>query len=319
MKVAVTATLACTAFGAELGSLLRTGHANHADANFGGAHMERTFTMYTELPTGAAALAEKGWTKHNTVCDPQLGFVWTEDPSGPTKSQPMKLYTTMGGQPAGVGTTILGWGESPLPAAQWKWATAKPLVGAVDDPNVAQIDVAFRKGDIMCSGKTDSNNMGDTLIVNPKGNARVLHLTEAGAIMEGWHKGACFDGMGTHRFLDTSMSKGQMSWKAENLFPVVTMYHEGAINAIFFATTINQVSIPMIASNEWEPKALSNPEMCKNFCDKDCTFSGLTGKGPWSTAHVYFRDHTPVVCDTNLECSITWPFRASCCPKSVVV
>merc|ERR1712087_649022 len=96
-------------------------------------------------------------------------------------------------------------------------------------------------------------------------------------------------------------------------FPVVTMYHEGQINAIFFASTINQVSFPLLKSNEWEPKSLSNGEMCANLCDKDCTFSGLTDAGPWSTMHIYFRDHTSVTCDSKLTCGLTFPFRGKCC------
>merc|ERR1740117_1544860 len=129
-------------------------------------------------------------------------------------------------------------------------------------------------------------------------------------------RGSCFDGMGWHWFLDTSMFDGKLSWKAENLFPVVTMYHEGQLNAMFFASTINQVSIPILQSNEWEPKSLSNDEMCNNICDKDCTFSGLTNAGPWSTAHVYFRDHKSVTCDAGLTCGLTWPFRGNCCEKN---
>ena len=159
------------------------------------------------------------------------------------------------------------------------------------------------------------------LIVNPKSASKkmILPLTDTDAKNGGWKRGSCFDSMGTHWFLDTSLGGGKLSWKAENLFPVVTMFHNGEINAIFFASTVSQVSIPFLKSNEWEPKALSDSEMCKNTCDKDCTFSGMPNGGPWSTAHIYFRDHSEVICDSNLKCALTWPYRISCCESNVVV
>lgn len=192
--------------------------------------------------------------------------------------------------------------------------------------DVAHIDVAFRSGDIICSGAQDNLTIGDALIVNPAGEGRYgggpkmeLPLTDTEAAARGWMRGSCFDGMGWHWFLDTSMFNGKLSWKAENLFPVVTMYHEGQLNAMFFASTINQVSVPLLQSNEWEPKALSSEEMCMNICDKDCTFSGLTNAGPFSTMHIFFRDHKSVTCDSKLKCGITMPFRANCCEADVVV
>jgi len=287
---------------------------------FGGSEMERTFMSYKSLPVGDDALKEAGWHKHDgDPCNPHLGFAWTESAEGATKDTPLKLYTTAGGQPAGVGTVIFGSAEKPpLPEAQKKWASSVPMVGPLGVDYAEHIDVAFRSGDIICSGERsgDVSNMGDTLIVNPldSSNYKVLPLTEDGIEKEGWHKGSCFDGMGWHWFLDTAVGNNQLSWKAENLFPVVTMYDKGQLNAIFFASTINQVSIPIFKSNEWEPKALSDSEMCGNLCDKDCTFPGTPGNGPWSTQHVYFRDHSSVTCDQDLKCAYSgFPFRGSCC------
>lgn len=280
--------------------------------------MERTFTKYVSLPLGEEALKAQGWHKHvKNGCNPQLGFAWTEESTGSTKSHPMKLYTTAAGQPSGVGIAIRGINGNPLPEPQRQWATTKPLVSPSEDPAVAHIDVAFRSGDIICSGETSTATIGDTLIVNPTGNSsKSIPLTEDAIKADGWRRGSCFDGMGFHWFLDTSLGAGQLSWKAENLFPVVAMTHEGSINAIFFATTFNQVSIPLLMSNEWEPLALSNDQMCKNTCDDDCTFSGMPAKGgPWSTAHVYFRDHKSVTCASELTCGFTWPFRGNCCDK----
>lgn len=223
---------------------------------FGGHHMERTFTKYDELPVGEDALKAAGWVKHGDgSCDPHLGFARTEDASGTTVKQPMKLYTTAGGQPEGVGIVIRDYkGQAALPEPQKQWATEHPLVEPKRDPNVVHIDVAFRSGAMVCSGAKEDAAVGGTLIVNPAGTSKTLPLTEAESESQGWRQGwrqgSWFDGMGYHRFLDTSMGNNKLSWEAKNLFPVVTMFHKGVTNAIFFASTINQVTVPMFQHNE---------------------------------------------------------------------
>lgn len=282
--------------------------------------MQRQFTIYKELPIGEAQLRAMGWIKHDqNGCDPALGFGWTEAAAGQSKSKPMALYTTAGGQPAGVGVIILGHGEEPLPAAQQKWATSDPIVPVDVTDTFAHVDVAFRSGDIMCSGGVDEADIGDVLVLNPKGASMHIPLNYEAAQAGGWHRGSCFDGMGWHSFFDTSLHNGMMSWDATNLLPIVAMYHEGNINAIFFASTINQVTVPLVTVNEWEPVALSNPQMCQNTCDADCDFDGLTSKGPWSTMHVYFRDHSTVTCDQSLSCAVTFPFRGACCEAHALI
>jgi len=277
---------------------------------------------YNSFPIGEHALRSAGWTKHNSQCDPNHGFVWTEEASGATKDHPTKLYTTAGGQAAGVGVVILSYyGADALPAEQQKWATENPLVGmsSYNHKPVAHIDVAFRSGAIMCDGSTDSNLLGDTLIVNPGGSSsKTIPLTEGQADAEGYRRGSCFDSMGWHRFFDTSLENGELSWQSANLFPVVAMYHEGAINAIFFASYINQVSVPFVSYHEWEPLALNDENMCANTCDRDCTFAGNPHGSSWSTMHIYFNDPKAITCDHSLHCSLTWPFRGSCCEASTV-
>lgn len=282
--------------------------------------MERKFTSYNDLPVGEEELKAAGWHKHGTTCNPSLGFAWTQDASGMNKEHPMKLYTTAGGQPAGVGIVILGHGQEPLPEEHKKWATESPLAPTTTEHAFANIDVAFRSGDIMCSGAKDTAAIGNTLILNPTGkNSKSLPLTESDADSSGWRRGSCFDGMGYHHFFDTAVGGGKLSWKAVNLLPVVTMFDKGELNAIFFVSTINQVSIPIFKSNQWEPKSLSSSEMCANLCDKDCAFPDLTSGGPFSTFHVYFRDHSKVTCPSNLKCMLSWPQQWSCCPSDVVV
>jgi len=283
--------------------------------HFGGHKMERTFITYTDLPMGEEALTKKGWHKQNDECDPHLGFAWTEEKLGNTRKKPIVLYTTKGGQPSGVGMMFVGLdGQEPLPEEQKKWATKAPMTRTTTSEASAHVDVAFRSGEILCSGEKDDAPVGTTLIVNPAGDAGTsltIPITEAGVKDQGWHRGSCFDGMGWHWFFDTSKRDGEMSWMADNLFPIVTMFHEGELNAIFFAAHQSQISLPFLAANEWEPAALDNENMCKNTCDKECDFKGVVDK--WSTAHIYFRDHKEVTCPSDLTCGITFPLRANCC------
>lgn len=290
-----------------------------AGSTFGGDVMERQFTLYNNVPVGEDALRRAGWHKHDeNGCDPHLGFGWTKSRSGATKGEPLVVYTTAGGQSAGVGTIIKGNGREQFFEEQQKWASTTHLVEPKNDPEYAHIDVAFRSGSIVCSGATGGDTVGDVIIVNPAGRySKTIPLTEAQSEKEGWRRGSCFDGMGWHRFLDTSRQDGTLSGQAENLFPVVAMYDQGEVNAIFFASRLNQISIPIIASNGWEPKSLSDSEMCANTCDSDCTF-GETPDKVWSTMHIYLKDHKQVTCPSDLHCEITFPFRATCCESSSI-
>lgn len=324
VRAAALAGLLCGS-GAEagpgLGPLLGRGHGNHSHSHeepltFGGVEMQRTYMVYDTLPVGEKELRHRGWTKHNTECNPKLGFVWTQDPSGATESHPVKLYTTAAGQPSGVGVIYLGkWWKPALPASQRWVATPKPLCGPEPSVNVAHIDLAFRSGDVVCSGLHDPEPIGNVLIVNPTGTSKTLPVTEEGVIKAGFKRGSCFDGMGFHWFLNTA-ANGQMPNSADNLFPIVPMYHEGTVNAIFFVTPNNEVTIPFIDTNEWEPIALTSSMMCQNTCEKDCSF---TGASSFSTMHIYFRDHSLVKCAADLQCKVSWPTKISCCPAADVV
>merc|ERR1719291_1650255 len=120
--------------------------------------------------------------------------------------------------------------------------------------------------------------------------------------------------MGWHWFLDTA-SGGRLPTRAENTFPVVTMYHENQLNAIFFTSWSNEVTVPFVDSNEWEPIALTVPLMCKNACAKTCASENFQGTEKWSTMHVYFRDHREVKCTGDLECALYVPSKWGCCER----
>lgn len=291
-----------------------------AGSSFGGDKMERQYVFYNGVPVGEDALRHAGWTKHDEHgCDPHLGFGWTKSRLGATKKEPLVVYTTAGGQQAGVGTIIKGYGRKQFPSPQQKWASSTHLVAPKDDPEYAHIDVAFRSGSMVCSGETGGDTMGDVIIVNPAGpHSKTIPLTEAKSEEEGWRRGSCFDGMGWHRFFDTSTADGTLSWKAANIFPVVAMYDQGQINAIFFASTLDQVSIPMIATNGWEPKSLSNSEMCQNTCDTDCNLvDDATPDGVWSTMHIFLKDHKSVKCPATAHCAIA-AVNGGCCEASSI-
>lgn len=287
---------------------------------FGGSHLEEAYVVYTQLPLGEVALRAAGWTKHDQQgCNPNLGYAWTMDSSGATESHPLKLYTTEAGQMAGVGVVIEGAMYKPsLPPPQSKYATQRPLVSFKRMPwNNAEshIDVAFRAGPILCSGKLSNATLGDRLIVNPGAHppaqSKEIPLKESKVRTEGYSRGSCFDGMGWHWFLDTSRADGTLSWNSANLFPVVPMYHGGEINAIFFASTVNQHGL--ISARMWEPVPLANWAMCENLCDDECTFAGTN---LWSTMHIYFRSHKDVSCDAqqnHLTCAIG--NGVGCCEK----
>merc|ERR1712096_216245 len=128
-----------------------------------------------------------------------------------------------------------------------------------------------------------------------------------GAVAAKYHEGSCFDGMGTHHFLD--LEKGpQMTWKSSALMPVVPMYDKGVITAVFFATPWVQQSILPPSTNQWEPIPLINTLMCRNLCDSDCTWHGTS---IWSTQHWYFNNYQDLKCPSNYDCFIS---GIGCCP-----
>jgi hypothetical protein len=304
------------ATGSDLGDMIGHHMMHHpvigSDAGFGGDAMERTFTKYNSLPINASELKAQGWTTLGS-CNPKVGYQWTQTKllGVVPKDKPLVLYTTEGGQISGVGVVVKG----EYPENQKKWSQKKYYSGWL-------LEVAFRQGDIICSGKVSDALIGDVVILNPDfgegGEKKSIPIFETDADFQGWHRGSCFDGMGWHRFLDTSLQNNKMSWKAENVLPVVAMYYGGNINALFFNTPVVQQSLT--DSNEWEPVPLPDPLMCKNTCDSDCTFAGAK---VWSTMHVFFRSHETVKCESDTSCFVGKPGSGSgisCChPKDVVV
>ena len=277
------------AMGDQLGAI-----TNHLGDGFGGKFLERTYASYATLPMNATELEAQGWVKtKDGKCNPDLGWQWTQGSNNVTVAKPIILYTTQGGQISGVGVLMTG----DLPDPQKRWAQKRS--------NGWQVDVAFRSGDIMCSGKTSDATIGDILTVNPsgsrgadKGEQMVIPLTEQAIDSEGWHRGSCFDGMGWHRYLDTEFHNTSMSWKAENVFPVVAMYSGGSITAVNFITWDLQQGFT--GAHQWDTLPSPSSALCGGMCDSAC--KTFTGTHFWSTLHIYFRHHTTIKCEPNLKC-----------------
>jgi len=319
------------------------GSEMHSSMDFSSSSMSRDYTVYSNIPVGEEALSKNGWHKHSdNGCDSHLGFAWTKFSSGPVHSQPAIVYTTAGGQQAGFGTVIMSWHGNPgVHPNQQKWTTdaSSIVVGPAKCTSGCtgqfQINIAFRKGSIVCSGATDGNAVGDVLIVNPGGTHSMnLATTQDEAISAGWAEGSCFDSMGLHYFLDTSTHDGTLNYDGmpANLFPVTVMYDQGAVNAFFFSSIQDQVNdvatctpaLPGIqqgkatnGANGWEPLGLSNEHMCYNTCDADCDF----GLPCWATMHIFLKDPKTVKCpavpDDYCQSRLPFPGSIGCCKTPV--
>lgn len=297
---------------------------------FGGDKLTRQFRQFEGLPLLEDDLLAEGWVKHDkNGCDEDLGFAWTRNATCLTKAEPLVLYTTAGGNLAGLGIIFLGRGQAPLPEPQRKWATRRPIIAAClapEDGEASHIDVAFRHGkqSTTCqnNGKGKSNHvgLGTRMIVNPKGkrgNRKMIPVMERTAERLGWRRGSCFDNMGWHRMLDTSLgrrAKG-ISGSSENLFPIVPMYWGGKFRAFFFHSTVvqhdpilDEAGTPTaFKSNGWDGTPIP---MCANACDPACKF------GTVSTMHILMGAYEDVMCPVELVCQ--FGPGVSCCPPSPV-
>eukprot|EP01059_Diplonema_ambulator_P008382 TRINITY_DN17_c0_g1_i1.p1 TRINITY_DN17_c0_g1~~TRINITY_DN17_c0_g1_i1.p1 ORF type:complete len:294 (+),score=78.89 TRINITY_DN17_c0_g1_i1:48-884(+) len=258
-----------------------------------GDRMMRTYTKYVDFPTTALAAKNAGWVVMNGgSCDPRYGVGFSNG-TVVDHHHPTILYFTLAGQVSGITVNVYG---APPPE---KLVNMKYFEKISD--KVYRLGVVFRENPCMTSNSTDP--IGDRLVLSPGGAAKSLPLTRQDAVNGNWTAGSCFYGMGTHHFYDVSTIGPAMSWQAENLLPVVTMFNNnGDIQAFFFASWTVEEQI--FNGDNWEPIPLDNPLFCKNMCDPACTFAGTNW---WSTYHVYFRDLDLATCPNN--CKI------GCCSK----
>jgi len=263
--------------------------------------LQRDWSVFKTMPTTTVEATAAGWGPLNGLCEPGMGVAWTQtNGSYPSEHKPMWLYFTPAGQASGVAMLFLNHNK-------------KEKNNLIDQGFIVQypgmpsghyyVSVGFRSNGDSCSTSTSSKPLGDRLVIHPDGIAHSLPVTALDAWNRGWVRGSCFAGMGTHWLRDLS-SPGSMTWQADQLLPVVTMYDEesanptNSIQAIFFASTVVQQGtvsgspLPPVG-NEWEPFGIPDKMMCMNMCNSSCTFHGTSF---YSTAHVYFNDRSRVTC-----------------------
>lgn len=257
-----------------------------------GDQVAYSYNAFRSMPITKAAALAAGW-KFSDTCSAVHGFTATLSAGGATESEPVTLHFNGAGQLSGIGMTIYGTGVSPLLVER---GFLTPISNSVH-----RIAVVFRTHDL-CLTTPSPNPLGNVLLVNPDTINFSLPVIEREAQSAAWTQGSCFADMGTHYFYDL-VSAPKMSWVSANMLPIVPMYHDGFINAIFFASNVVQQSL--FSSQMWDRVALPDVLMCKNWCDSNCTFSDTNF---WSTGHFFFRNYSQVTCPGG--CSI------GCCPGS---
>eukprot|EP00040_Diaphanoeca_grandis_P041053 m.262445 g.262445 ORF g.262445 m.262445 type:complete len:327 (-) comp45677_c0_seq1:24-1004(-) len=258
-----------------------------------GNQLHRDYGVYASMPITHADAVSQGWVlKTSTQCVPGLGIEYVQTRGGDDAAKPLSLYFTPAGQITGAGVFALG-KNSPNLIKRGFWIPN----GTLNGYDRYYISVSFRNEEDSCSMTLLPDKIGNQLIVNGGSLKMPLPLTRDDAQQNGWVKGSCFADMGTHWFLD--VTGANMSWTAANLMPIVVMFDEQSanadneINAIFFATPDRQQTVFPPSANQWEPIPLPNFAMCKNFCDKACTFSDTS---LFSTLHLFFKNYTQVTC-----------------------
>jgi len=248
-----------------------------------GDRLTRTAILYSSLPMTVKEAVSAGWTRF-TDCDENLGIGYTHSSGGtaPSKTNPITVYFTAGGQIAGIAMEHFG---LPLSSLSQYWIPSS-------NGNF-RINVSFRSNSqgLCRAGRMFPEVLGTQLVVNQGNGSWALPLNETAATQAQWTKGGCIGDMGTHWSLDLSTAP-KMSWLSSNLFPVVTMYNEQAtgapLSAFFITTPHLQYSEPL---GPWEgpiPEFL----MCYNWCDSDCSWD----VSAFNTLHFYVDNHKLNTC-----------------------
>jgi hypothetical protein len=159
------------------------------------------------------------------------------------------------GQVSGIGMHIYG----EVSALLVQRGFLKPVADKVHS-----ISVMFRgPAAPICGTSPSADALGDRLVVHPDTINYSLPVVEQEAAAAKWTKGSCFADMGTHYFYDLT-SAPAMSWKSSNMLPLSVMYHEGNINAMFFASSTVQQSY-LLETHMWDRVPLPDFLMCKNW------------------------------------------------------
>eukprot|EP00048_Salpingoeca_helianthica_P016162 m.230753 g.230753 ORF g.230753 m.230753 type:complete len:283 (+) comp18138_c0_seq1:66-914(+) len=247
-----------------------------------GDRLVYSYNIYSSLPTTTAEATKAGWIV-NSSCHPVYGHSASKTAGGASQETPITLFFNGAGQISGIGMHYYGKVSNLL--------VERGFLKTVES-NVHSISVLFRAATpSICGSSSSSFPLGDRLTVHPDTINYSLPVIETEAGAARWTNGSCFASMGYHHFFDLTTAP-QMSWVADNMLPISLMYNEGVINAMFFAaSTVQQAQI--FRNHMWDRVPLPDVLMCKNWCDKDCKWHDTDF---WSTAHIFFRDHTKVTC-----------------------
>jgi len=231
---------------------------------------------------------------YNSTCDPNVGIAHTANGAAPTGQSPVTLYYTSGGLIAGFGVTVYGPQIANLvELGYWRKQA----------PNQHFISISFRAPSMMCSGETNSQVLGDRVVINQgqgKGSL-AIPLTWAIASRSGrWYiYGSSFTGMGMHSAynLDPDYTPGELPMNSTWMLPVVAMYdvlpdgRRGGLVSIFLASTSAQDSTvdpalpdPSSLAGKFfdgPPGGFPPAGFCNNWCAGSGLFSpGLTLLNP---------------------------------------
>lgn len=266
-------------------------------ASFERDRLTSVFTKFLEQPMNVTAAIAAGWEKSKITfdtesCKPALGIRYSLGSNEPSQDHPFSLYYTAAGQISGVGVDIFNTKE--VINDYWRYAGLHQW----------HITVGFRSKEsrTLCDRSlVFREKVGNTFVVNPDYGSwnYTLPMTMREAEQSGdWSRGSCFDSMGWHYFKDLAMGSS-MSWDKNNVFPIVPMYHPetGDLQATFFAAPNVQQLVH--GNRGWDPIPLPNVFMCKNWCDTQCHFPGVTA---WSTGHWFYSDVNTVKCPKELKC-----------------
>jgi len=240
-----------------------------------GDRLLRTYFIFSPMPINSSEA--QSWYQIGD-CVPGLGTQYTVKSGGPTKSNPMSVYISAGGQVSAFGISVYG----PPPAAQTQFWS--------DAGDHYDIIIGTRSsGDPCDSSMTWDEEVGDQLAVNPTGGAYQIPLTSDDAANQGWISGGCINKMGRHWGLTLDGSSSITS--SANLFPFLPMYNEdtGNISAVLLQTTDSVIVEPFGDFEAFFPSAL----FCMNFCG-NCSIADA----PVATLHTFFTDPSDNSCSS---------------------
>jgi hypothetical protein len=170
--------------------------------------------------------------------------------------------------------------------------------------NEWMLSVSFRPPGQLCNATHNAPEPIGTQIVINQGTMNFgIPVTASEAYCQKWTPGSCMVTMGQHWFYDVATAPEQ-SWDKSNLLPVVAMYYpptiNGTISTIFFTTPVKQPGSDYVLNKpgDWETPALTPDQMCENWCDSTCNWSGVEY---WSTMHIYLNSQWSYITCPNGE------------------